>query len=83
MTTGVHVVREAKCKGCGQCIGWTYVKAYESDQKYKEGKVILERALVMEVDEKYGKCLEEEPPKEWTLKPPIQMDCDQLVMRIY
>ena len=24
-------------------IGWTYVKAYEEDQKYKEGKFIIEK----------------------------------------
>lgn len=83
MTTGIHVVKEASCRGCGQTVGWTYVKAYESDQKYKEGKIILERALVMEIDEKYGRWLEDDPPKEWNLKPPVQLQCDQLAMRIY
>ena len=82
MTTGLHAIKEASCRGCGTLVGWTYVKAYEGDQKYKEGKIILERALVVEVDEKNGKCLDENVPKDWTVKAPVQMNCEQLVMRI-
>lgn len=83
MTTGLHVIKEASCKGCQSVVGWIYVKAFEPDQKYKEGKVILERALVVEVDEKYGKCVDEDAPKDWTVRPPVQLDCEQKVMRIY
>lgn len=82
MTTGVHVIREASCRGCGKIVGWTYVKAYETDQTYKEGKVILERALVMEIDEKKGNCLDDDPPKEWIWSSSVNLECDQLAMRI-
>lgn len=43
MTTGVHIVRDAFCVGCMLPVGWKYEVAYEHDQKYKEGKFILER----------------------------------------
>eukprot|EP00210_Caulerpa_lentillifera_P000056 g53.t1 len=50
MTTGVHTVRDAFCVGCMLPVGWKYELAYEEDQKYKEGKVILER-VKLETDD--------------------------------
>ena len=50
MLTGRHMVRDVSCKKCGQKIGWIYEFATEETQRYKEGKVILEKALVSEVD---------------------------------
>ena len=44
------MVRDVSCKKCGQKIGWIYEFATEETQRYKEGKVILEKALVSEVD---------------------------------
>lgn len=44
MMTGLHVVKDIKCRQCGTKIGWTYVQAYEESQKYKEGKFIIEKA---------------------------------------
>ncbi|KAH9812356.1 Yippee/Mis18 [Melampsora americana] len=49
MTTGLHTVRDIYCGKCGTTIGWKYDKAYEPTQKYKEGKVILEKALLVDV----------------------------------
>ncbi|ORY82045.1 yippee zinc-binding protein Moh1 [Protomyces lactucae-debilis] len=46
MTTGKHLVRDIHCRRCDQCVGWKYDKAYEEDQVYKEGKFILEYALL-------------------------------------
>ncbi|KAH8782881.1 Yippee/Mis18 [Diaporthe sp. PMI_573] len=46
MTTGRHVVRDINCRGCNTCVGWKYDKAYESSEKYKEGKFILEAELL-------------------------------------
>jgi rRNA maturation protein Nop10 len=37
------------CTQCGKVVGWKYVKAFESSQKYKEGRYILEKELVAEV----------------------------------
>ncbi|KAF8528067.1 yippee-like protein [Hysterangium stoloniferum] len=50
MTTGLHVVRDICCVKCQTVLGWKYDRAYEESQKYKEGKFILERALLVDVD---------------------------------
>jgi len=49
MTTGLHVVRDIACCNCSSVLGWKYDKAYEPGQKYKEGKFILERNLLVDV----------------------------------
>ena len=41
--TGLHVVCDAHCKRCKRIVGWTYTKAYEQSQKYKEGKFVIEK----------------------------------------
>ena len=43
LMTGLHSVCDISCKRCKTVIGWTYAKAYESSQKYKEGKFIVEK----------------------------------------
>ena len=43
LLTGLHVVADLRCMMCRKSVGWAYVKAYESSQKYKEGKFILEK----------------------------------------
>ncbi|KAI0237890.1 Protein yippee-like 5 [Lamellibrachia satsuma] len=48
MLTGRHMVRDVSCKNCEAKLGWIYEFATEENQRYKEGKVILERALVSE-----------------------------------
>eukprot|EP00112_Aurelia_sp_Birch-Aquarium-sp1_P009546 Seg2088.2 transcript_id=Seg2088.2/GoldUCD/mRNA.D3Y31 product="Protein yippee-like 5" protein_id=Seg2088.2/GoldUCD/D3Y31 len=50
MLTGRHMVRDVSCKNCDAKLGWIYEYATEEEQRYKEGKVILERALVTESD---------------------------------
>jgi len=50
MLTGRHWVRDVFCKNCNDKVGWMYEFALEDQQKYKEGKVILEKALVKERD---------------------------------
>lgn len=42
------MVRDVCCKNCDAKLGWIYEFATEDNQKYKEGRVILERALVTE-----------------------------------
>ncbi|CAG9944095.1 unnamed protein product [Clonostachys rosea f. rosea IK726] len=49
MTTGRHVVRDIVCRQCRETVGWKYDKAYESSEKYKEGKFILEAELLCTV----------------------------------
>ena len=48
MLTGRHMVRDVFCKNCDAKLGWMYEFATETNQRYKEGRVILERALVQE-----------------------------------
>lgn len=43
LITGLHTVCDIYCKRCNTLVGWTYQKAYESNQKYKEGKFIVEK----------------------------------------
>lgn len=50
MLTGRHMVRDVSCKNCDTKLGWIYEFATEESQRYKEGRVILERALVTESD---------------------------------
>ncbi|KAL8283322.1 hypothetical protein RQP46_005732 [Phenoliferia psychrophenolica] len=45
MTTGLHTVRDIWCVRCKITLGWKYDAAYEVNQKYKEGKFIIENAL--------------------------------------
>ncbi len=46
MTTGRHIIQSLRCAACKYICGWTYVKAYELDQKYKEGKFVIEVAYM-------------------------------------
>ena len=50
MLTGAHRVRDVHCKNCDYKLGWMYEFAKDEQQRYKEGHVILERALVHESD---------------------------------
>ncbi|KAF9676921.1 hypothetical protein SADUNF_Sadunf08G0053600 [Salix dunnii] len=47
MITGLHAVADIFCVGCGSIVGWKYETAHEKSQKYKEGKSVLERCLVL------------------------------------
>ncbi|KAJ2851117.1 hypothetical protein IWW36_001368 [Coemansia brasiliensis] len=62
MTTGVHIVRDIFCMRCNKYVGWTYVKAFEIDQKFKEGKFILERELIYDVKREFSV----DPELNWT-----------------
>ncbi|XP_057476456.1 protein yippee-like [Actinidia eriantha] len=50
MMTGMHTVVDIYCVGCGSLVGWKYEAAVEKNQKYKEGKFILERFMVLGPD---------------------------------
>ncbi|KAH7546042.1 protein yippee-like At5g53940 [Ziziphus jujuba] len=43
MLSGSHTVEDIFCCCCGQILGWKYVVAHDKNQKYKEGKFVLER----------------------------------------
>ena len=50
MLTGRHMVRDVLCKNCDVKLGWIYEFATEENQRYKEGRVILERQLITETE---------------------------------
>ncbi|XP_073290195.1 protein yippee-like [Primulina huaijiensis] len=50
MMTGMHTVVDIFCVGCGSIVGWKYEAAQDKNQRYKEGKFILERFKVLGPD---------------------------------
>jgi len=42
MSSGSYVVCDIFCVQCRDIVGWKYRKSYQIDQKYKEGKYVLE-----------------------------------------
>ncbi|XP_045154464.1 protein yippee-like 1 [Echinops telfairi] len=44
LITGLHAVSDIYCENCKTTLGWKYEHAFESSQKYKEGKCIIELA---------------------------------------
>jgi len=44
LLTGLHAVADIYCECCKTTLGWKYEHAFESSQKYKEGKYIIEVA---------------------------------------
>ncbi|KAL5575373.1 hypothetical protein UlMin_017072 [Ulmus minor] len=46
MLSGLHTVEDIFCCCCGQILGWKYVIAHDKNQKYKEGKFVLERCRI-------------------------------------
>ena len=42
LLTGLHAVADIYCDSCKTTVGWKYEQAFESSQKYKEGKYIIE-----------------------------------------
>jgi len=42
LLTGLHAVADIYCESCKNTLGWKYEQAFESSQKYKEGKYIIE-----------------------------------------
>ena len=55
LITGLHAVCDIFCQRCRALVGWTYQRAYEPSQKYKEGKFILEKInLYLESNAQYA-----------------------------
>jgi hypothetical protein len=49
LATGLHTVSDCYCCKCNEYIGWKYYFAASQDQKYKEGKIILECGKIVKV----------------------------------
>ncbi|KAJ4980403.1 hypothetical protein NE237_031240 [Protea cynaroides] len=48
MLYGMHTVADVFCCGCGQMVGWKYEAAHDKNEKYKEGKFVLERGRIID-----------------------------------
>ncbi|TQS34868.1 hypothetical protein Golomagni_04733 [Golovinomyces magnicellulatus] len=46
LMTGWHVVTDVSCIVCGTVLGWKYLDTLEESQRYKVGKVMLERERI-------------------------------------
>ncbi|KAL8161017.1 hypothetical protein V2J09_012506 [Rumex salicifolius] len=51
MMTGLHTVADIFCVGCGSILGWRYETAHVRNEKYKEGKSVLERYKISGPDD--------------------------------
>ncbi|XP_028767586.1 protein yippee-like At4g27745 [Neltuma alba] len=47
LLSGLHRVSDVYCSDCGEELGWTYTKAFDETQKYKEGKFVLENFKII------------------------------------
>lgn len=47
LLTGLHTVADVFCSDCREALGWKYQRAYEESQKYKEGKIVLEKYKIV------------------------------------
>uniref|UniRef100_A0A0G4HZI6 Protein yippee-like n=1 Tax=Chromera velia CCMP2878 TaxID=1169474 RepID=A0A0G4HZI6_9ALVE len=60
LVTGMHTVCDVFCVSCRSIVGWRYIKAKEPEQKYKEGKTILEKMRI---------CRQEQNPTQHLVSP--------------
>ncbi len=47
MITGKYLVSDIRCHQCGNLVGWKYHHSEVKNQKYKEGKYILELQTIV------------------------------------
>lgn len=47
LLTGTHTVADLHCASCDTSLGWMYIKAPNGEQRYKEGRYILEAAKIV------------------------------------
>jgi len=66
LLTGLHVVCDIYCNACDTRLGWKYVEAFEESQKYKEGKFILEKAMMIKEEELKRRTAEREARQQRT-----------------
>jgi hypothetical protein len=82
MITGPHTVADAYCLGCNTIVGWKYIKAHFDDQRYKEGRVILEVFFTREVEQVTGRCIDNPDDKSLEIGNKMEFDCECLSLGI-
>ncbi|XVF60644.1 hypothetical protein PTKIN_Ptkin08bG0064700 [Pterospermum kingtungense] len=48
MLTGLYTLADIFCNRCGEELGWKYVQAYDLENRFKEGKFVLEKLKMVE-----------------------------------
>ncbi|KAK6275328.1 hypothetical protein POUND7_005037 [Theobroma cacao] len=48
LITGLYTTADIYCSKCGEELGWKYVQAYDLQNRFKEGKFILEKLKMVE-----------------------------------
>lgn len=57
LSTGQYTLIDVQCRKCYMPLGWRYVSAERSDQKYKEGCTLLQQGLLRRINcIKYSNC---------------------------
>ncbi|KAK6117744.1 hypothetical protein DH2020_044422 [Rehmannia glutinosa] len=46
LITGYYTIANIFCSKCGVEMGWTYVRAFDAREKFKEGRYIVEKAKI-------------------------------------
>ena len=48
LSTGLHTIKKVYCgeEACKEHLGWTYTDAHTEENRYKIGKICLERCLI-------------------------------------
>lgn len=57
LTSGVFLLKDVSCRGCGTVLGWRYLKSFQRDQAHKEGQTLVEQAKLVSV------AVSNEPPQ--------------------
>lgn len=47
MVSGIYIIQKVNCHQCKANVGWTYLKAKNKGQLYKQGKFVMELARVV------------------------------------
>ncbi|KAK7386236.1 hypothetical protein VNO78_26304 [Psophocarpus tetragonolobus] len=47
LITGLYTIADIFCSKCGEELGWKYLHASETREKFKEGKFIIEKAKIL------------------------------------
>jgi hypothetical protein len=78
MMTGPHTVSDVYCLGCRTVVGWKYIRAHIEEQRYKEGKFILEALYIREIEQSTGRCTDNPDDKSLEIGPKWKFDCEYL-----
>ncbi|KAL3521682.1 hypothetical protein ACH5RR_019831 [Cinchona calisaya] len=47
LITGKYDVSEVFCSNCNEYLGWKYIRSYDTREKYKEGRFVIEKAKIL------------------------------------